>query len=59
MKKFILIFFITLSMLSGGVVQAANKSVPKDPRKHKVINSNLITLNNKLNDTSFYTYILP
>lgn len=46
-------------MLSGGVVQAANKSVPKDPRKHKVINSNLITLNNKLNDTSFYTYILP
>ena len=45
-------------MLSGGVAQAANKPVPKDPRTHKVINSNLITLNNKLNDTSFNTYIL-
>jgi len=58
MKKLIFIVFLAGAMLSSGVAQAASKTVPKDPRTHKVINSNLITLNNKLNDTSFYTFIL-
>jgi len=57
MKKILALISI-FSIISCSPADAATQSIPKDPRTHTAINSNLITLNNKLNEISFNSYVL-
>ena len=56
MKKILALISI-LSVISCSPAEAATQSIPKDPRTHIAINSNLITFNNKLNEISLNSYV--